>query len=690
MAQNTSPRSRLNFHPLLIEILLLFVISALVYLPNISRATHYRDDWYYIVDRLKGGPGVFEEMFSIDRPARAPLFEALYRLFGVQPLPYQWTSYLWRVLSGLSALWLFHLLWPKQRKEVFFIALLLILYPGYVRWMEGLENQPRMLSLFLQVSSIALTLQALKSPRPLPKTAWTAAAILTGWTYIALVDFAFGMEIFRILCVFIFAVHQSKYQTLLQRSISTLRLWAPSALIPFGFLFWRFFIFHNTRMETDVSLQVGYLFAAPFLKGLWWLIRLFQSTLNTAFLAWAVPLYKYFYDNRLRDLLVGFGIALLVIAMIGLFAWLAKRNSSRATDLELPDPGETPWQVEAIRMGLIGVIAGVGPVILANRYVVFEGYSHYALPASLAAAVLAAGLVFSLKTNILRWVVLSALAASAALTHYAISLQTVYEAETIKAFWWQVVWRAPGIQEGTTLFVQYPTFDYTSDGDVVTGPANIIYYPEITNQVPVTYSLGTLAFIKEEGKSILTSEPDRPGGYRTHTWTKQYDNVLVMSQPAEGACVHVLDGAWPRFSVNDVDRILLVGQYSKIQNVFTGVQPPTPPASLFGTEPAHTWCYYYEKAELAFQNGEWETIVALGDEAIQKGEYPIDRVEWMPFLQAYAFLGDEQRLRDTAPRVNEFPYLKSQACSTLQKMIELGMVASPGTQDLINELFCPR
>ncbi len=78
----------------------------------------------------------------------------------------------------------------------------------------------------------------------------------------------------------------------------------------------------------------------------------------------------------------------------------------------------------------------------------------------------------------------------------------------------------------------------------------------------------------------------------------------------------------------------------------------------------------------------------LGDEAIQQSEYPIDRVEWMPFLQAYAHLGDEQKLRETAPRINEFPFLKKQACSTLQKMEELGLVEKPQIQELIKELFC--
>ena len=688
MASKPHPLRQLHISNKLIEVILLVVITALVYLPNVSRATHYRDDWYYMLDRLKGGPGLFQEMFHIDRPARTPLFEALYQLFGIQPLPYQLSSYLWRLLSGLAALWLFHLLWPKPPRAAFFISLLLVLYPGYVRWMEGIENQPRMLGLFLEVLSIALTLQALKTSRVVSKIALTLVAILTGWAYLALVDFAFGMEAFRVLCVFVFISHTYSGSSFIKKWTFTLRAWAVSALIPFGFLFWRLVIFHNQRAETDVGLQLSRLIASPILKGLWWMIYLFQSVVNTAFLAWGVPLYQYFFDNRLRDILIGLGIAVIVVASIWIFTYLKVKDRENEVDPESSTHGHSSWQVEAIWIGLLSVVIGVGPVITANRWVIFEGYSHYALPASLAVATLFIGMIYSLKSHFLRLIVLSGLVASAALTHYGISLRTVYEEETIKAFWWQVVWRAPGLNKETTLFIKYPTFDYGPDGDVVTGPANVIYDPEITNQIPVTYTLGTLAFSKEEAKDIMIQAPDRPGGYRTHAWTKHYDNLLVMSQPTEGSCVHVIDGQWPRYSVDDIDRILLVEEYSKIQNVLADGEPPHPPASLFGAEPAHTWCYYYEKAELAFQKGEWETIVQLGDEAIQNGEYPIDRVEWMPFLQAYAHLGDEQKLRETAPRINEFPFLKSQACTTLKKMVELGWIENPRVQNLVTELFC--
>jgi hypothetical protein len=70
---------RKHRHTPLLDILLILAIAAVVYLPNLSQATIYRDDWYYVMDRLIGGPAVFQEMFSIDRPARGPLFEAYFQ-----------------------------------------------------------------------------------------------------------------------------------------------------------------------------------------------------------------------------------------------------------------------------------------------------------------------------------------------------------------------------------------------------------------------------------------------------------------------------------------------------------------------------------------------------------------------------------------------------------------------------------
>src|SRR5690348_15025486 len=128
------------------EILFIAVISALVYLIKTDRATYFRDDWYYAYDGYIAGPSIFKVMFSSDRPARGPFFALYYLLFGPAPLAYHIGMYIWRLLGAYSALWLFHILWPRQRSANFFMALLFAVYPGFLWWPQGIEYQPMVAS----------------------------------------------------------------------------------------------------------------------------------------------------------------------------------------------------------------------------------------------------------------------------------------------------------------------------------------------------------------------------------------------------------------------------------------------------------------------------------------------------------------------------------------------------------------
>ena len=73
--------------------------------------------------------------------------------------------------------------------------------------------------------------------------------------------------------------------------------------------------------------------------------------------------------------------------------------------------------------------------------------------------------------------------------------------------------------------------------------------------------------------------------------------------------------------------------------------PGYPPTDLFGKEPAHGWCYFYEKADLADQLGQWQQVVELGKQAEQQGLRPAvspanNPYEWLPFIEGYAMSGD--------------------------------------------------
>jgi hypothetical protein len=404
-----------------------------------------------------------------------------------------------------------------------------------------------------------------------------------------------------------------------------------------------------------------------------------------AILAWGAPLFQSLFEIGLSNIMIGIliaGVAVILFLGVSFLIWRMEDDVNKTDAVSNGN-----WQSEAIWVGMAGVFAGVLPVIVANRYVLFGAYSHYALPASLASVMVVAGITFLINSRNVRIGVIAVLVLLAALTHYTASLHILHEEQAIANFWQQVVWRAPGIRAGTTLVVNYPSINYAEDTDAVAGPANFIYFPEQTNQIPAVYQLGALPQMDYITKDVLAGG-NRSYGYRTHVGEINYNNILVISQPVQNACVHMIDSQWPRYSEQDSDQILLLGQYSNVQNVLVDVSAPHPAEFIFGPEPAHTWCYYYQKAELALQEENWEKIVQLGDEVAQLKLSPNDRIEWAPFLQAYAFMGDEKAFKMTAIKMDITPFVRREACRTLLKMQEIGFTFTPEIQSLMDERLC--
>ncbi len=67
----------------------------------------------------------------------------------------------------------------------------------------------------------------------------------------------------------------------------------------------------------------------------------------------------------------------------------------------------------------------------------------------------------------------------------------------------------------------------------------------------------------------------------------------------------------------------------------------SPPSHIFGSEPAHTWCYYFEKAELYATSGEWEKAAEMADQALKITKHFTEKnvSELIPFILGYAHVG---------------------------------------------------
>jgi hypothetical protein len=710
---------------------ILLVVSALTYLPFIGRFTYANDDWYLMYGAHVQGSDYFAPAYERDRPMRAYVLGPAYELFGDDQLPYHVSAYAFRFLGAVSLFWLLNQVWPRgasslrgmsvardeaipstarrllRREEHpprndgnyqlpltnLLITLLFLIYPGFLSQPNPIDYQSQIVSLFAAMTSLALTIAALKTPKLALKVACNVLSFFLAWVYLGLIEYYLGLEVLRLLVVFMVIRHSTSdprpnYQLL----ITTLRSWLPFLLGPLTFLIWRLFFFTSERSATDAGLQLGALFASPLQTGLWWLARFVQDTINVIFLAWGVPLYHLAFNLRLSETWIGFALAFAVAAGVVFVLVRVQESESSTFGGDPPSPevelqeSKVDWRAEMLWVGILSAMAGLIPVILVNRHVEFFSLSRYTLASSVGAAMAVVAMLNYLSSARLRWGLVGLLTGLAVLTHYANAVNLAREADAVKDFWWQVSWRVPQMRDGTTLAAQFPAS--IQEDYFLWGAANLIYHPEPQTAQPIEAPIGAVLLTPENLTRILTGKGvDEPDRRNTHV-TMDFGNMLILAQTSPGACIRVLDGSQPELSASDDPRIMLVASQSKIENVVTDAESHQPLEAAFGPEPEHGWCWYYQQASLARQRGEWDLVASLGDSALEKGFYPADSVEWFPFMQAYAVLGREKDLRQLSSILGADAFLRNQACTILTNMAKEGML-TPEMESSAMDWYCP-
>ena len=640
--------------------LVLVLIAAITYLPLILKIGYLNDDWYLMFDGYVGGASFFHAVYSVDRPLRGYLMQMVFSLFGMNVLYYHLSAFLFRVLSGVGLLWLCNQLWPKRPANNLLAAILFLIYPGFLSQVNPIDYQSQIFSLACGMFSVALTVKAVQSVKSMERWIYTILSVLLGWLYLGLVEYFIGFEVLRLISIgaLFWRDHE---KTIATRLSSTIRAWLPFLLSAGGFLIWRLFFFHAERKATDISLQLSSLFTSP-LTGLWWLNYLIQDIFKVVVVAWAVPLNAFAFSLRLRDTLQGFGLTILAVWIMS----VVFRRSVDDADGMQPDDNEVS---QRLWIAMAVIVAGLLPVILVNRHVILPDYSRYTLAASAGVAILLATMIGQISKSSLRITVASIFVAIAVLTHYGNSTRVMNETAATREFWWQVAWRAPQMKPGVTLIASYPDSALSEDY-FVWGPANFIYYPEKQAGNPILIKLPASVLTSDAVLNITTNGgselPLRRGNYLE----RDFGNVLVMIQTSPNGCVRFINGESPELSPYDEQRLFLVAPYSHLDNVIPDVEFHSPPVVVFGEEPAHGWCYYYQKADLARQRGEWEQIPGLLREALDNGYYPEDGLEWMPFLQASAVLGDVEQVRSTAKLIATDKFLRIQACKSMTDLMQ--------------------
>jgi hypothetical protein len=217
---------------------------------------------------------------------------------------------------------------------------------------------------------------------------------------------------------------------------------------------------------------------------------------------------------------------------------------------------------------------------------------------------------------------------------------------TQKSLFWQLSWRVPGLQPGTAILVGEQTSPLATDY-ALAAPLNLLYAPQNSSARPDYWVFNLSSQLGESVPSLASDEVVKRT-LRTVSFTGNTSDSLVI-WPSPSGCLRIVDASRDEIPQLPVSTRAARHLSNLDRIVINPENPARPPAEIFGLEPKPGWCYYFQKADLARQIGDWEKVAQIGDEARSIGLSPNDVVEWIPFIEGYAKVG---RIDDAKERVN--------------------------------------
>jgi hypothetical protein len=92
--------------------------------------------------------------------------------------------------------------------------------------------------------------------------------------------------------------------------------------------------------------------------------------------------------------------------------------------------------------------------------------------------------------------------------------------------------------------------------------------------------------------------------------------------------------------------------------------------SVFSPEPAHDWCYYFQKADLAVQQKQWAAVQQLWREVEDKKLSTAVAVEYLPFIYGTASAGDTQTALAISKRAKKLDHkMDAPVCAAWEQIL---------------------
>jgi len=612
-----------------VSILLILLASAVTYGLSIPKLGYYHDDWYLLWSGQARGAASIIPLFSTDRPFMGVVYSLVYRLLGDGYFNWHLYALMWRIIGGLAFFWILRLLWPKDKYITTLMTVLFIVYPGFLSQPNANTKQNHLYGFGTALLSIALMLQAIKTNARVWKILYFVLSVLLTVNYLLIYEYMIGFEAVRLLLIG-YVLFRDEFRNLRALAREMFKKFWPYLIAVGGFLYWRIFVFESARNATDASRVVESYLSNLRYMSLRLIIETAKDFLDVTIFAWFVKPYQSFSSARYADLANALFVAVIVIALVLLYTFLFKKWWG--VDI---NEAETPRLIrEFVWIGALTTFFAILPVVLSERQVdLNDAYKSYGLHPIGGVVIFVLGILLMFQYQFRRWILVALIGVSVATqalnADYWKQLWD-YQQET----WWQLTWRAPDIRDDTMVIAYLPEGFRIQQDYEVWGPVNLIYRPGSAKRPAIQSEVLTTETAYDVLKGTVRSDLNRD-----IRLNRDFNNLLLISLPSSSSCMHVIDGTLPVYSADDAFLVQQIGEYSHVDRIITSGKAPVPPSSIFGDEPGHDWCYYYQKASLARQVGDWEEVGRLYDKVKSLGLDANDKAEVIPFLEGLVNLG---------------------------------------------------
>lgn len=627
------------------------------------------DDWGFAwLIRTLGKPGLFD-YFSTNRPFLAYVYSVTTSLFGTNPFAWQLFSLIMRWLTAVSLLWVLRMIWPERTRETFFVAVFFLVYPGFNQQAIAITYSHFFLAQTLLFTSIGLMLMFAHQPRRF----WWAGilGVLFSAFNLFSTEYFFGLELLRPVLLWLGLRDQwPDWKSRLKRASLT---YLPFFLTLLGYLYWRYFILGFYLYQPELVSDLG---ASPTSRLINLPRAIWEQWRVASWGAWTqvfqLPDFAA-YGPRLTLVYV----LILLLTGIGLYELVKRFKASNPTDW--------PFSAQWIALGLLAMLfAGIPFLVTDLPLRLTFPNSRFPLPFALGVSFLLIALLELLPFWNYKVLFASLLAALAVGAQFNTGYLWRADWQLQKSFFWQIAWRIPELQPGSILLSSDTPFDYSSDNSL-TFPLNWIYAPENhTTEIEYAYYFVSVR-LGNQLEALKTGLPIHQD-YLAATFDSSSNNMVAVHYAPPG-CFHVLNpfydsnlplapatgeiaDNWLQAGVPILPRT--AADAMKLSNLDQIIPNPSKAATLpsvFGAEPPHTWCYYFEKADLARQSNDWTQVAKIGDQAFAIPYYPDDLTEYLPFVEAYARTGRWEDARDlTRKTAEQMPILRPALCAIWQRV----------------------